>query len=115
MQRDYRLYLQDIIDYGKAVADAVDGVTRDDFLADPILRAAVERYIEIIGEAVKSLPAEVKDRYPAQWRQAARMRDVLIHNYPGIVPGIVWDTAVNDLPALVSQVEQALRDLGGQP
>ena len=57
--------------------------------------------IEIIGEAVKHLSNEMKDKHPEiPWKNIAGMRDILIHEYAGVQVERVWQTAKNDLPPL---------------
>ncbi len=70
---------------------AADQLTQDAFLCDPTLKRAFARSLEIIGEAVKSLPSSVTQQQPqVDWRSIARMRDRLIHHYFGIDYEMVW-------------------------
>lgn len=68
---------------------------------------AVERNIEIIGEAAKRLSPELKARHPGiAWRRVAGMRDVLIHDYPGVEAEIVWGVVANHLPELKQAMQR---------
>jgi uncharacterized protein with HEPN domain len=79
------------------------------FDADELIQTWVVHHLEIIGEATRSLPEELRARYPAvPWRQIIRMRNVLIHAYFGIDLEWVWSVVEDDLPPLRREIEQAL-------
>jgi uncharacterized protein with HEPN domain len=111
MPRSSRLYLQDIIDSAQYISDALSGTTFSEFSNNRVLQAAIERFIEIIGEAAKHLPAEIKSQYVGDWHLAARMRDVLAHDYPSIVASIVWDAATSGVPELFALAKRILTEL----
>lgn len=72
-----------------------------DFLADETLQRAFVRSLEIIGEAVKNLPDDLKARYPElDWRRMAGTRDRLIHGYFSVDFELVWDIVQTKIPAL---------------
>ena len=76
---------------------------------DPTVQRAVVRSIEIIGEATKRVPADIREANPdVQWRSMARMRDRLVHNYFGVDLDIVWDVLQTKIPALRDQVRRIL-------
>ena len=76
-------------------------LTRQVLDEDPILQRAIVRSLEIIGEASKRLPAEMRNANPAvEWRAMARMRDRLIHDYFGVDLDIVWRVLQSNIPAL---------------
>lgn len=71
---------------------------------------AVLRNLEIIGEAVKHLPDEIKEKYPdVKWRKITGFRDIVAHNYFGVSDEIVWDVVQNEIPPLLKQVKEILR------
>lgn len=76
------------------------------FLSDETLKRAIARSLEIIGEATKKIPADVKYEWNGiSWKHMAGMRDKLIHDYMGVNYLIVWDVAKNIIPDLIPQIE----------
>jgi uncharacterized protein with HEPN domain len=76
------------------------------------IQDAVIRRLEIIGEAVKNLPPDFKERYTnIPWQQIAGMRDVLIHEYFGVDLNLTWQTVREDIPSLKSKLEEILRQI----
>ena len=104
MSRQHDLYVKDILD----AVDRIESYQEEHDLKlgeDNILTDAVIRNLEIIGEAVKNLPEEVKSEYPdTQWREIAGFRDVLIHQYFHVNQDIVIDVVENKLPQLKQTV-----------
>ncbi|MGA7797825.1 MAG: DUF86 domain-containing protein [Methanoregula sp.] len=86
------------------------GISFDEFTSDEMRKDAVIRNFEIIGEAIKNLPAELKEQYPkTDWKKIAGFRDVLTHAYFGIKPTILWDNAKNNLPLLKKEIRHILK------
>jgi uncharacterized protein with HEPN domain len=91
-------------------------MTFDGFVADKRTRLAVIRCLEVIGEAVKFLPEDLRLKHPeVEWRGAASMRDILIHAYFGSSDRIIWDTITRDLPVLERHVRGILEGLDPPP
>ncbi len=112
---DICLRLEDILEQTGYVLDLVSKISMDEFLVSPIYSAAIARYFEIIGEASKYVPDDIREQYPKiPWRQLAGFRDVLIHNYPRIDLELVWHFAVYKTPELHQQIEEILWDLNEQ-
>jgi uncharacterized protein with HEPN domain len=85
------------------------GLDQTQFLADQKTYDAVMRNLEIIGEAAKHVPNEVRSQHPeVDWRRVAAFRDVAIHEYFGIDVDVVWDIVQNKLPPLYRQIRQLL-------
>ena len=110
MSRDPDLYLDDIETACKKVLRFTEGVTFKQFIHDDEKFDAVLRNLEIIGEAVKHLPDEIKEKYPdVKWRKITGFRDIVAHNYFGVSDEIVWDVVQNEIPPLLKQVKEILR------
>jgi uncharacterized protein with HEPN domain len=85
----------------KAIAFA-EGRDRQDLDSDEMLRLALTKLVEIVGEAAKYTTEATRDRYPEMpWAAASRMRDRLVHHYFDIDLDILWSTVTTDLPAIL--------------
>lgn len=107
---EYLRHVLDEIDYIENVSCDIDEA---DFLADETLKRSFVRSIEIIGEAVKRVPADFKEKYSdIEWKKIVGMRDQLIHHYFGVDYHIVWDVAKNKLPELKRKLTQVMKREG---
>ncbi len=106
MSRSWHDYIRDIHDELVYTGSLFPGLKYNAFVADDTLKRAVIRSLEVIGEAVKNIPDEIKSKYPlVEWREYAGLRDKLAHHYFGIDYEIVWDALVSDIPALTKAID----------
>jgi uncharacterized protein with HEPN domain len=108
-ERDWTMRIEDILEAIDDITRFTEGMTFDTFAADRRTILAVNYSFAVIGEAAGNVPAEVVARHPAvPWSHMRRMRNVLIHDYPGVNLTIVWETARDDLPPLVPMLREIL-------
>lgn len=107
MSRDSELYRDDIRHACARIARYVDRMTQAQFQADEKTQDAVIRNLEIIGEATKKLPEEIRRKYPEiDWRRIAGLRDILIHHYYQVDLDILWDIAQSKVPDLLQRLDE---------
>lgn len=86
------------------------GLTFERFQADDMTIDAVVRNLEVIGEAAKWIPEQVRSSYPdVHWRKMAGLRDVLPHGYFGLDLRLIWDIVQRDVPAARAKVAAILQ------
>lgn len=114
MPRDLRAYVWDAAEAIRLLTAFTQGKTFEEYRGDPLLRSAVERQFEILGEALRQASA----RFPETTERVSRcgeiiaFRNRLIHGYSAVSLEVVWGVIEGDLPKLRAQIEQWLADLG---
>ena len=112
MSRSLRLYLEDILSSSAKILRYTEGMTFEDFIRDERTYDAVLRNLQIIGEVVKNVPIEFRDKYEQiQWRKMAGLRDILAHAYFSLEDEIIWDVVENKVPILIEQMREILLEL----
>ena len=109
--REFKDYLEDILESCGRIERFAQGLTRDQFAEDDRTAFAVVRALEIIGEATRHVPQELRCRHPEiPWRDMVGMRDKLIHDYFVVNWQIVWRTVTEDIPKLKLAVGRILSE-----
>lgn len=94
-------------DHAREAVDMLGGRTLDEVSRDRKLQLALVRLVEIVGEAATRVPVEVKTKHPnVPWREAAGMRNKLVHEYDYVDIAVVYNTIRNDLAPLVEKLNQ---------
>ena len=108
-------FLSDIVHNAELLTSFVSGVTEEEFLQDNMRNMAVEKGIERIGEAMKNISTELKQKYPAiDWSGFPKMRDRTAHGYWSVDYSIVWDTVTQEIPILRKQITQIVAQEFGE-
>jgi uncharacterized protein with HEPN domain len=107
--RDPKARLLDILDAIAAIERHAHG-GKTSFLQDELIFSWMVRQMQIIGEASRMLPEAIRARaVTVPWAKIIGMRNVVVHDYVGVDPEVVWDAIENDLPALKREVQALLR------
>jgi len=105
MKREINLYIDDILESIDHLDEYMNGVSKDTFIASHQIQDVVIRRLQIIGEATKHLPQEVKELFPeVPWKDVTGMRDIVVHDYFGVSLKQVWETATRDIAPLKQAV-----------
>ncbi|MFZ4635159.1 MAG: DUF86 domain-containing protein [Saprospiraceae bacterium] len=105
-KRQLNVYLTDIIDSIEIIEQFTAGVSPEEFEYNIEKQDAVLRRLTVIGEAIKHVPQEIRAKFPnVPWRDAAGLRDIVVHEYFGVSLEVIWNVAVKELPSLKDQIE----------
>ena len=99
-------YLRDMLKYARRARDLVAGRERSEYLANYEFQYAVERVVEIIGEAASRVSVEFQQAHAEiPWRSVIGQRIILAHRYGAVLPERMWETATRAIPALIAALE----------
>ena len=109
MSREWRFYLEDLAGFCQNILEYTQGVTREEFEADKRTYDATLRNIELIGEAAKQIPSNIRQRYAkVPWNEIIATRNILTHVYFGVDNDIVWNIIEKEIEPLLDAVNQIL-------
>jgi len=115
MKRKISLYIKDILENMNKAVEFAGDINLEEFKNDEKTSYAIVRCIEIIGEATKQVPSEVRDKYPEiPWRDMAGMRDKLIHFYFGLDVKKIWLVIIEDIPQIRPLLANVLNEMEKQ-
>ena len=97
--RDPKITLRQILEFADEVATLTEKRSREELDSNLEFRRALERCVELVGEAATRLPQDWRDAHPEiPWREIVAMRNVMIHGYDVVLPDVLWNVALHDLP-----------------
>ena len=106
-KREYLDYIQDILEAINDIENFIKGADFNGFVRDRKTINAVVRSLEVIGEAAKKIPKDIRDKHnEIPWKKMAGMRDKLIHEYFGVDAEMVWKVAKDEIPPLKPLIQQ---------
>jgi uncharacterized protein with HEPN domain len=112
MKKDINIFLEHILDAINLIEEYTKDKKKTEFLESVQLQDSVIRRIEIIGEAFKNIPNDIKEFYKSiPWKEITGMRDILIHQYFGVDLELTWEVIRTDLPKLKKQITDIKNDL----
>lgn len=109
--RNWKMRFADMLECINKIRRFTKGYTFNDFQADEKTIDSVLRNLEILGEAARQVPAEIREQYPElPWAEMLTMRNIVIHEYHGVNLSIIWQTVKEDLPPLVARLKRILQE-----
>ncbi len=108
-KRDDNVLLMDMLTFALEVQAFVEGKTWDEYESDILLRRAVERSVELIGEAARKISSEFEESHPEiPWNKIIVQRHRIAHEYDRLDDGIIWSVAMKYIPELIRQIQSIL-------
>jgi len=112
MKRNHKLFVKDILDCIEKIDEFIGSMDFEKFIEDDKTKSAVVRKLEIIGEATKNIPKQIRQKYrKLPWADMAGMRDKIAHFYFGIDYTIVWEVIKERLPEIKPIIQKILKEM----
>jgi len=109
VKKDPQIFLKHILESIEWIEKDTEGMQKDDFLKNVPIQDAVIRRIEIVGEAIRNLPPDIKEENKdVSWQDIMDMRNKIIHEYFGVDLELVWEVVKKDTPELKKKIEEIL-------
>ncbi len=109
------IYLKYILDETKFLKNQSGQIECNEFITDELRKRAFIRSFEVIGEAVKHIPDDIRKKYPfIEWREIAIMHNIMVHEVYGIDYELIWDVVVNEIPQLEIDIKRVIDSKTGQ-
>ena len=112
MKKSNSIYLRHILDSIEKIETYTEDISEAEFFNKSLIQDGAIRQLEIIGEAVKNISKDLREKYNIiPWQDIAGMRDKLIHHYFGVDIGLVWVTIQNDIPFVKTEILKILSEI----
>ncbi len=112
MKRDVVLYLKDILSAINNIETFLKGVNKNNFIKNIEKQSAIVKQLEIIGEAVKNIPKDLREKHlDIPWKDIAGFKDISTHTYFRLNLNMVWRIIEEDIPDLKEKIEKIKEDL----
>lgn len=93
----------------RSILEFANGITSHEFQTNDMLRSAIERKLEIIGEAANRIPEDYQESHPdISWRKVISQRNIVIHEYDEIREEIIWDIVTKHIQPLIDSLDRLL-------
>ena len=110
-ERDWKVFVGDMLKCAERIISYTSGYDFEKFVSDEKTYDAVLRKLEIIGEAAKNIPEDIRKEYDfVEWKKIAGLRDIVIHDYFGVNNDIIWDVVINKIPQLRDNMIRITKD-----
>jgi len=104
MKRTYDHSLMDMLSSAKRMISYVEGMDLDSFSSNELVQDAVLRNLEVMGEAARNIPEDVRAKYDIPWKGLVGLRNIVIHTYFGIDLENIWSIIRDDLPGIIEEL-----------